>query len=89
MINSKGFYNPNSGIAYTLLTKEKLVWVNEFFEVIYNYYCKGNNRVYQWELQKELKFLNYMKSVREYTFEDADKLNSIKNLYNHIKNGTI
>ena len=89
MINTKGFYNPNSGIAYTILTKEKLVWGNEFFEVIYNYYCKGNNRVYQWELQKELKFLNYMKNVGEYTFEDADKLNSIKNLYNHIKNGTI
>ena len=89
MINTKGFYNPNSGIAYTILTKEKLVWVHEFFEVIYNYYCKGNNRVYQWELQKELKFLNYMKNVGEYTFEDADKLNSIKNLYNHIKNGTI
>jgi hypothetical protein len=73
----------------TPLTKEKLRWVNEFFEVIYNYYCKGNNRVYQWELQKELLFLKYMKNVGEYTFEDADKLNSIKNLYNHIKNGTI
>jgi len=27
-----------------------------------------------------------MKEVGEYTFEDADKLNSIKNLYNTIKN---
>ena len=45
--------------------------------------------VYQWELQRELKFLNYLKDCGEYTFEDADKLNSIKNLYRHIKNGTI
>ena len=89
MINSKGFYNPNTGIAYTILTKEKLVWVNKFFDTIYGYYCDGNNRVYQWELQKELKFLNYIKDCGEYTLEDADKLNSITNLYNHIKNGTI
>ena len=79
----------NYDLTYKILSKEKLRWINEFFEVIYNYYCKGNNRVYQWELQKELKFLNYMKNAGEYTFEDADKLNSIKNLYNHIKNGTI
>ena len=52
-------------------------------------YEDGNNRVYQWELQKELKFLNYIKDCGEYTLEDADKLNSITNLYNHIKNGTI
>jgi len=36
-----------------------------------------------------LKFLNYIKDCGEYTLEDADKLNSITNLYNHIKNGTI
>ena len=62
---------------------------DKFFDTIYGYYCDGNNRVYQWELQKELKFLNYIKDCGEYTLEDADKLNSITNLYNHIKNGTI
>ena len=67
----------------------KLKWINIFFDTIYKHYCKGNNMVYQWELQRELKFLNYLKDCGEYTFEDADKLNSIKNLYRHIKNGTI
>ena len=64
----------------------KMKWINIFYDTIYRYYCSGHNKVYQWELQKELKFLNYMKEVGEYTFEDADKLNSIKNLYNTIKN---
>lgn len=72
-----------------LITDIKLKWINEFFDTIYTYYCKGNPKVYQWDLQRELKFLNYMKKVGEYTFEDADKLNSIKNLYLHIKNGQI
>lgn len=71
------------------VTKTKLKWINEFFDVIYTYYCKGNPKVYQWELQRELKFLNYMKEVGEYTHDDADKLNSIKNLYLHIKNGEV
>ena len=67
----------------------KMKWINIFYDTIYRYYCSGHNKVYQWELQKELKFLNYLKDCGEYTFDDADKLNSIKNLYLHIKNGTI
>tara|TARA_Y100000389_G_C17452440_1_gene515811 strand:- start:2538 stop:2768 length:231 start_codon:yes stop_codon:yes gene_type:complete len=67
----------------------KMKWVNIFFDTIYKYYCKGNNKVYQWELQRELKFLNYLKDCGEYNHDDADRLNSIKNLYQHIKNGTI
>jgi hypothetical protein len=42
--------------------------------------------VHHWELQKELKFLNYIKDCGEYTFEDADRLNSITNIYQYIKN---
>lgn len=89
MINSKGFYNPNLGIAYTTLTEEKLVWIKKFYDTIYSYYCSGHNKVYEWELQKELKFLNYIKDCGEYTNEDANRLNSIKNLYEYVKNGTI
>ena len=76
-------------MRYTELNDKKLKWINKFFDTIYGYYCDGNNRVYQWELQKELKFLNYIKDCGEYTLEDADKLNSITNLYNHIKNGQV
>jgi hypothetical protein len=71
------------------VTKEKLKWINIFFDTIYKYYCSGHNKVYLWELQKELKFLNYIKDCGEYTLEDADKLNSIKELYQYITNGTI
>jgi hypothetical protein len=67
----------------------KLKWINIFFDTIYKHYCEGNNMVYQWELQKELKFLNYLKDCGEYHGGDADRLNSITNLYQHIKNGTI
>ena len=67
----------------------KMKWVNIFFDTIYKYYCKGNNKVYQWELQRELKFLNYLKDCGEYHDEDGDRLNSITNLYQHIKNGTV
>jgi hypothetical protein len=67
----------------------KMKWIEIFFDTIYKHYCKGNNKVYQWELQRELKFLNYLKLCGEYHGRDADRLNSIKNLYLHIKNGTI
>ena len=73
-------------MRYTELNDKKLKWINKFFDTIYGYYCDGNNRVYQWELQKELKFLNYIKDCGEYTFEDADRLNSITNIYQYIKN---
>ncbi len=73
-------------MGYTELNDKKLKWINKFFDTIYGYYCDGNNKVYQWELQKELKFLNYIKDCGEYTLEDADKLNSITNIYQYIKN---
>ena len=67
----------------------KMKWINIFYDTIYNYYCKGHNTVYEWDLQRELKFLNYMKDCGEYYDRDADRLNSIKNLYQHITNGTV
>jgi hypothetical protein len=38
-----------------------------------------------WELQRELKFLNYLKACGEYHGRDGDRLNDITNLYLHIK----
>lgn len=68
----------------------KLKWIEIFFDTIYKHYCKGNNKVYDWELQRELKFLNYLKACGEYHQQDGDRLNSIKELYLYIKkNGTI
>lgn len=82
-------------MRYTKLDSNKLKWINTFYDTIYDYYCKGNDSVYlwkskysclRWKLQSELKFLNYMKTAGEYTFEDADRLNSMKSLYQHILN---
>ena len=59
----------------------KMKWINIFYDTIYNYYCKGHNTVYEWDLQRELKFLNYIKDCGEYYKEDADRLNSLSELY--------
>ena len=47
------------------LDTTKVEWIDIFFDTIYKYYCKGNNTVYQWELQKELKFLKYIKYLHK------------------------
>ena len=43
---------------------------------------------YQWDLQREKRFIYRVLSDREYDIlEDADRLNSIRNLYGYIKKG--
>lgn len=42
--------------------------------------------LYQWNLQREKRFIYRVLSDREYdVMEDADKLNSIRNLYIYLK----
>ena len=51
-------------------------------------YKKGTMMVYQWDLQKEIWFIDRVLSDREYSIhDDADRLNSIRNLYKSIKKG--
>ena len=51
-------------------------------------YKRGTMMVYQWDLQREIKFIDRILSDREYDLlEDADRLNSIRNLYGYIKKG--
>lgn len=46
----------------------------------------GNHMLYQWNLQREKRFIYRVLSDREYdVIEDADKLNSIRNLYIYLK----
>ena len=48
---------------------------------------KGIDKIYQWDLQREVKFVNKVLSDRAYDmFYDSDRLNSIQNLINHIDN---
>ena len=51
-------------------------------------YKKGTTHVYKWELQKEIWFIDRVLSDREYSIhDDADKLNSLRNLYKRLKKG--
>lgn len=47
---------------------------------------KGVTNIYQWDLQREIRFLNKIIEKRAYDiYYDADRLNSIKNLIGHIE----
>ena len=48
----------------------------------------GTTRIYQWDLQKEIRFIDRVLSDREYSIhDDTDRLNSIRNLYIYLKKG--
>jgi len=48
----------------------------------------GATHVYQWELERELKFINKILSDRQYDiYYDSDRLNSLGNLYKYITKG--
>ena len=48
----------------------------------------GTQMLYQWDLQREKRFIYRVLSDREYDLlEDADRLNSIRNLYGNLKKG--
>ena len=49
--------------------------------------ANGLNKLYEWDLQKEVRFLEKIIDKRAYDiFYDADRLNSIKNLIGYIDN---
>ena len=46
----------------------------------------GATHVYQWELERELNFINKILCEMEYDiYYDSDRLNSLGNLYGYIK----
>ena len=48
----------------------------------------GTHMIYQWNLQRERGFIYRVLSDRGYDLlEDADRLNSIRNLYGNLKKG--
>ena len=47
-----------------------------------------NPNGYQWDLRQEKRFIYRVLSDREYdSIHDADRLNSIRNLYGYLKKG--
>jgi len=48
----------------------------------------GTEMIYQWNLQREMDFINRVLSHRSYTIHyDADRLNSLRNLYKNLTKG--
>ena len=51
-------------------------------------YKGGSTMIYQWDLQKEIWFIDRVLSDREYSIhDDADRLNSLRNLYRYLTKG--
>ena len=62
--------------------------VNLIEKVYKKEYKGGTTMIYQWDLQKEIWFIDRVLSDREYSIhDDADKLNSLRNLYRYLKKG--
>ena len=68
-------------------TNEQIDWLGECYGIIRRYYVKGNNELYQWNLQRELKYISELLKMKSYDIHyDADRLNSYKALVGYIKN---
>jgi len=51
-------------------------------------FAAGTQMTHQWDLQQEKRFIYRVLSDREYgILDDADRLNSIRNLYGYVKKG--
>ena len=63
-------------------------WLLKCVNLIEKEYKGGTTMIYQWDLQKEIGFIDRVLSDREYSIhDDADKLNSLRNLYGYLKKG--
>ena len=71
-----------------VLSFDQEEWLLKCVNLIEGEYKKGTMMIYQWDLQKEMWFIDKVLSDREYSIhDDADKLNSLRNLYTYIKKG--
>ena len=71
-----------------VLSFDQEEWLLKCVNLIEGEYKKGTMMIYQWDLQKEIWFIDKVLSDREYSIhDDADKLNSLRNLYTYIKKG--
>ena len=63
-------------------------WLLKCVKLIEKEYKRGTTMIHQWDLQKEIWFIDRVLSDREYSIhDDADKLNSLRNLYKNLKKG--
>ena len=69
-----------------VLSFDQEEWLLKCVNLIEKEYKGGTTMIYQWDLQKEIGFIDRVLSDREYSIhDDADKLNSLRNLYKNLK----
>ena len=74
--------------GYRTLTDTQEKFLLKCVQSIETVYEGGTSHVYQWELASEMRFIDKILSNRVYDlFYDADRLNSLGNLYGYIKEG--
>jgi len=70
---------------YRYLTTQQERYLLLSVDTLINTISKGIDKVYQWDLQREVNFLEKVIDNRTYDMcYDAGRLNSIKHLINHI-----
>ena len=72
---------------YRNLTIEQESFLTKCWKVINTWTIKNESYSYhQWELEREMKFIRKVLNDRVYDlFYDADRLNSLGNLYRYLK----
>jgi hypothetical protein len=72
-------------MQYKTLNDKQEKFLLKCYNKIEETFMGGATYVYQWELVKEMAFINRVLSNREYDIQyDSDRLNSLGNLYRHI-----
>ena len=71
-----------------VLSFDQEEWLLKCVNLIEKEWKGGTTMIYQWDLQKEIWFIDRVLSDREYSIhDDADKLNSLRNLYRYLTKG--
>ena len=69
-----------------VLSFDQEEWLLKCVKLIEKERKSGTTHVYNWELQKEIWFIDRVLSDREYSIhDDSDRLNSLRSLYTYIK----
>jgi len=75
-------------MQYKTLSDTQGKFLLKCYHKIEEAFMGGTTHVYQWELVKEMKFINKILSDRQYDiYYDSDRLNSLGNLYKYITKG--
>ena len=75
-------------IGTRILSFDQEEFLLKCVKLIEQEFAAGTQMIYQWDLQREKRFIYRVLSDRSYSIhEDTDRLNSIRNLYGYVKKG--